>query len=390
MAQAQTESETESTIPPVARSRSGLRFLLLIVGPLLFLLGGSYFYITSGRYVTTENAYIKANKIAISTDVDGRVVNVLVTENEIVTVGQLLFELDQRPHEIALNRAEAELAIVANEIDAYRAVYRQELAQRKMAEDDLELASKEYRRQQKLVERGIISQSAHDNVRHQLRTAQKRLTTIDEDITQSLANLAGDPDLVAEQHPRYLRALAERDQALLNLEHTVIKAPTEGIVSNISLQEGEYVEAGEAIFSLLSSDALWITANLKETELTHVEVGQQATVRVDAYPDHAWQATVASISPATGAEFSLLPPQNASGNWVKVVQRIPVRLSIKPEDMLSAPALRAGMSLQVTIDTLYERPLPNVLRTALAWIKENQHIAAKAGSATDINNVLIE
>ena len=237
MAQAQTESEIEFIASQVARPKRRLRFVLLIVIPLLFLLGSSYFYITSGRYVTTENAYIKADKIAISTDVDGRVAKVLVVENETVIAGQLLFELDRRPHEIALNRAEAELAIVANEVDAYRAAYRQELAQRKMAEGDLEFATKEYRRQQKLAERGIVSQSAHDNVRHQLRTAQKRLTAIDEDITQSLTNLAGNPDLATEQHPRYLRALAERDQALLNLEHTVVKAPAEGIVSNISLQK---------------------------------------------------------------------------------------------------------------------------------------------------------
>ena len=387
MAQAQTAPETEPTTPQVAHPRRGLRFLLLVVGPFLFLLAGSYFYAISGRYISTENAYIKANKIAISTDVDGRVAKVFVAENETVTAGQLLFELDQRPHGIALNRAEAELGIVANEIDAYRAAYRQELAQRKMAEGDVDFATKEYRRQQKLVERGIVSQSAHDEVRHQLRTAQKRLAAIDEDITQSLANLAGDPELATENHPRYLRALAERDQALLDLEHTVVTAPATGIVSNISLQQGEYVEAGEAIFSLLSSDTLWITANLKETELTHVEVGQQAMVSVDAYPDHVWQATVASISPATGAEFSLLPPQNASGNWVKVVQRIPVRLNIEPADLASAPALRAGMSLQVTIDTRYERPLPNVLRTALAWIKENQHTAS---SLESIDSVLTE
>ena len=129
---------------------------------------------------------------------------------------------------------------------------------------------------------------------------------------------------------------------------------------------------------------------MKETELTHVAVGQQATVRVHAYPDHTWQATITSISPATGAEFSLLPPQNASGNWVKVVQRIPVRLSIKPEDLVSAPTLRAGMSLQVSIDTLYERPLPIVISTALAWIKENEYVAIRAGSAANASNVFVE
>lgn len=365
----ETPAETPNNTPEPAR-HGWLRPVLLMFGPLLVIVVGGYMYVTSGRYVTTENAYVKADKIAISADISGRVVAVNVRENDIVQAGQALFHIDKRPFEIALDKAAAELGIVAHEVGSYRTAYRQELAELKIARDDLDFAEKEFRRQQRLLKRGIVSEVQYDEARHRLEIARKKVTATEADIVHSLSNLGGDENLSTEAHPRYRRAVATRDQALLDLLRTTIRAPTSGVVGNIVLQVGEYVEEGKPVFSLVSNEELWINVNLKETDLTHVEVGQAVTVNADTYPDHSWRAIVDSISPATGAEFALLPPQNASGNWVKVVQRIPVRVVLEdiPE---SGPALRAGMSVQVTIDTQYERPLPPIVRSALAWIHQN-------------------
>jgi membrane fusion protein (multidrug efflux system) len=236
----------------------------------------------------------------------------------------------------------------------------------KIARDDLDFSDKEFRRQQRLQRRGIVSDVQYDETLHRLEIARKKVTATEADIQHTLADLGGDAEIAVEEHPRYRRAVATRDQALLDLSRTTVRAPSNGVVGNIVLQVGEYVEEGKALFSLVSNEALWINVNLKETDLTHVRVGQQATVSADTYPDHTWVARVDSISPATGAEFSLLPPQNASGNWVKVVQRIPVRVVLDEE--FPDPPLRSGMSVEVTIDTGYERPLPGVVRTALAWL----------------------
>ena len=200
--------------------------------------------------------------------------------------------------------------------------------------------------------------------------SQQRIGALRQKMAQTVANLGGDENLAAEEHPRYKRLLAERNTALLDLERAIVRAPGQGVVSNVDMQIGEYVEEGKPVFSLMSTMGLWVEANLKETQLTHVRVGQHVKVTVAAYPDHQWTATVASMSPGTGAEFSLLPPQNATGNWVKVVQRVPVRIEIVPD--LDGPVLRAGMSVTASIDTGYERPLPGAIAAALALVGYDQ------------------
>ena len=350
--------------------RRWLRFFFLALGPLILLSVGAYMYATGGRYVTTENAYVKTNKIAVSTDISGRVAEILVVENDRVNPDQVLFRVHAAPFRIALAQAEAKLGIVAQEIEALRTQYRQELVELEMAKDDVAFFEREYQRQQRLSNKGVVSKATHDEARHQMQSAQQRITATHEELTRALAQLGGDPTLATEKHPRYRQALAELDQALLDLEYTVVKAPSAGVISNLQLEVGEYVEAGKPVFSLVSAAEPWVTANLKETDLTHIREGQLATVRADAYPDHQWQAVIASISPATGAEFSLLPPQNASGNWVKVVQRVPVRLTLV-ESSVSGPPLRAGMSVHVSIDTEHDRPLPPFVQSALAWVHAN-------------------
>ncbi len=356
--------------PPKPQRPSALRrilkMLLLVAAPVALGLAGFVYFVENARFVTTENAYIRADTIAISTDVDGRVTEVFVSENEQVSVGQILFRIDERPFRLSVEQSETEMQTVANEIVSYQAAYRQRLAELELAQSDVSFYRRGYNRQRALSERGTVAQAQHDEARHELRTAEQKINTIREDIALALSRLGGDPSTPAESHPRYLTASNKRDQALLDFERTVVRSPVTGTIGSVRLQAGEYVEAGEALFSVVASDAQWITANLKETQLTHLSTGQEATIRADAYPDHEWRARVSSISPATGAEFSLLPPQNASGNWVKVVQRIPVRLTLAKAD--DGPVLRTGMSVSVRIDTERELDLPPSVTTMLAWI----------------------
>lgn len=350
--------------------RSTLRVVLLAIGPLVIIAVGGFYYATSGRHVETENAYVKADHILISPDIDGRIVKVFVQENQFVKGDAALFQIDSWPYQLELEKVDAELAAVKFDVSAYRAAYRQVKVELEVAKRDATHLQAEYKRRQELAARSILPKAELDNFRHQWQMSQQRIGALRQKIAQTVANLGGDEDLAAEEHPRYKRLLAERNKALLDLERAIVRAPGQGVVSNVDMQIGEYVEEGKPVFSLMSTMGLWVEANLKETQLTHVRVGQNVKVTVDAYPDHQWTATVASMSPGTGAEFSLLPPQNATGNWVKVVQRVPVRIEIVPD--LDGPVLRAGMSVTASIDTGYERPLPGAIASALALVGYDQ------------------
>ncbi len=370
-------TETEETRPEYSparprrrRLRNLLRLTLMILGPAAVLVAGGYFYISGGRIISTENAYVKADKIAISTNVPGRVTAVLVGENDDVEMGAILFRLNAEPYQITLDRTEAKLAATKQEINELRAIYRQKIAELNVLRSDIDYLKNEYGRQQKLKKRGVVSQARLDEARQNVNNAKQRILAIRQEISRALARLGGDTKLPTNRHPRVMEARAERARAALELSRTVISAPETGVVTNISLEPGEFVKAGTPIFSVVATDQIWVEANLKETDLTNVQVGQFATVKVDSYPDLLWRARVGSISMATGAEFSLLPPQNATGNWVKVVQRIPVKLSLL--DSAYAPQLRAGMSVVVEIDTLHERKLPSFIKDALAWVRNGE------------------
>ena len=346
--------------------RSSLRVVLLAVGPLVIVAAGGVYYATSGRHVETENAYVKAEHILISPDIDGRIVKVFVQENQFVKGDEPLFQIDTWPYQLELEKVDAELAAVKFDVSAYRAAYRQAKAELEVAKRDAKYLQAEYKRRQKLAARSILPKAELDDFRHQWQMSRQQIGALQQKIAQTIANLGGEEDLAAEEHPRYKRLLAERNKALLDLERAVVRAPGQGVVSNVDMQIGEYVEEGKPVFSLMSTTGLWVEANLKETQLTHVRVGQNVKITVDAYPGHEWIAAVASMSPGTGAEFSLLPPQNATGNWVKVVQRVPVRIEIVPDP--DGPVLRAGMSVTASIDTGYERPLPGVVASTLALV----------------------
>ncbi|HWV80437.1 MAG TPA: HlyD family secretion protein [Hyphomicrobiaceae bacterium] len=348
-----------------AASRRSLSILAIaVIGPLVALVVGGYLYLSGGRYVSTDNAYVKADKIAISSDIDGRVVEVFVEADQTVSRGTLLFRIDPQPFRIALDRAEAQLAAALQDAKSVRALYDQKAARLKFAEGDLTFHQQHFERQEALIKSGVVSRSGMDLAERALRNARDQILIAEQEIAEVRARLGGDRDQSIELLPAVREARAARDRAALDLARTEVKAPVAGIVTNFDLQPGEYVNAGNVVFSLVGTENVWVQANFKETDLTNVTMGQEATVRVDMFPGRKLSAVVTSISPATGSEFALLPPQNATGNWVKVVQRLPVRLRIKTED---APALRAGMSVVVDIDTRHRRELPSWAQGLFGW-----------------------
>jgi membrane fusion protein (multidrug efflux system) len=331
-----------------AADKQRLRRILFAAGPIAVLGLIAFLYFSSGRYVETDNAYIKANKVTISAEIAGPISVVAVHENQQVQAGQELFRIDEQPFRIALERAEAQLRTVRSDIDGLKAAYRQKVEQLRLAKTNVAFAERELARQSQLAQRKLISQVKLDEAQHSLDNAREQVAVLEQEEAQTLTQLTGNATIAAEKHPRYQQAKADRDTAALNLQRTAVRAPFAGITSKVP-QVGQYISAGSAVMSVIATDKLWIEANFMETDLANVRAGQPVTIHIDTYSSRTWQGTVQSIAQATGAEFSVLPPQNASGNWVKVVQRIPVRIAISatPED----PPLRVGMTAAVEIDT---------------------------------------
>lgn len=357
----------EDIEPAPGRGRGFMRFVLLLVVPLIAIAVGGYFYAKSGRYVTTENAYVKAVKIAVSSDIDARVDKVYVAENQRVRAGDVLVALDGRDYEIEFREAEAEITRTRSVVKQLQANHRAEVALLAEEQSRIEQLRKQYNRFRQLAERGIATSQKFEEVQAELQIAQRRVATQQERVAQALLTIGGNPLRPIEDHPLYLKAEAARDEVLLKLDKTRLKAPVDGVVTVLSLEQGEYVEEGRPLFAIVDDRKPWIEANLKETQLTHIAVGQKVTITVDAYPGVSWEAEVASIAPSTGAEFSVLPAQNASGNWVKVVQRVPVKLALVPGQ--DRPTLRSGMTVDIAIDTKRERELLVFMRSAIASIR---------------------
>ena len=359
----------EVAAPTVARLKQpkNLRRLLLALGPVVVLAGGLIAYTAGGRYVSTDNAYVHAGKLTVATDVSGIVADVAVKESQKVDKGQVLFTLDQEPFKIALAGAEANLGIVRNQLVTLQATWRQKQAQVAQAKTDAAFYETGFQRQQDLLKRGVASQAAYDQAKRDLDAARERVVMAQNDADATLAQLGGKADAPIEQNASYLAAQAQVDKARRDLSRTTVLAPMPGIVTNVdALQVGEYLPAAQPAFSLVSSADVWIEANPKESDLAYLKAGAPAVVTIDAYPGRDWQATVISLAPATGTEFSVLPAQNATGNWVKVVQRVPIRLSVQmPPD---APPLRTGMSATVEIDTGHQRHLSDLFTAAKQFV----------------------
>jgi membrane fusion protein (multidrug efflux system) len=357
------DGELAVTQPVRPRRRFMRRFVLLFVVPALVLVGVGFGYALGGRYITTENAYVKATKYAVSSDLDGRVSAVHVSENQRVRAGDVLVEIDSRAHEIRLAETEADLARARSQVARLKVDYRASLAELEETRARISHLESQTERYRSLSKRGIAASAQYEEAAADLSAAKRRVATQQERVKEALIAIGGDVNRPVEDHPLYQAAAAERDQALLWLNYTRIIAPSDGIVTAIHLEPGEFIEKGEPIFAVVDDRNTWVEANLKETQLTHVHEGLKAEIEVDAYPGVTWQATVEGIAPATGAEFSILPPQNATGNWVKVVQRVPVRLRLTPNQ--DRPPLRAGMTAYISIDTGRERKLLTEARAAM-------------------------
>jgi membrane fusion protein (multidrug efflux system) len=337
------------------RGQTLLRLGLLVVIPLVAVAGAAAWWMSGGRYVSTDNAYVKAHIVQISPEVSGQVRRVLIRDHASVAAGQTLVTIESRPFRLALDSAEAELDGARTQVETLRATWRETVAELADVEARAEYFQRQWQRQEELAAKGVASAAKRDESQNEARAAADRVTTIKERLRRMLTALNGNPDLPADEHPMVRDKTAARERAALDFARTNVRAPVDGVVVNLRLQQGEQVKAATPLFALVATSRPWIEANFKETELTHVQVGQKATVVLDTYPEVTWEAVVESLSPATGAEFAILPPQNASGNWVKVVQRLPVKLRLLQH--AGEPPLRAGMTASVAIDTGRQRSL---------------------------------
>jgi membrane fusion protein (multidrug efflux system) len=346
-------AEEASAPPAVAQprpSRKRLRLVLLVVIPLIALVAGSYFYLMSGRYISTDNAYIGAQKVLITPDISGKIAKVTVTEGQRVSAGDALIEIDPEPFRIAVAMTQARLDSVKIDFDNLKANLASTTRRIALARETIDLKQRDFDRKNTLLANRTGSQVDVDNSQTAVVAAKTQLEMLQQQEQAFRNQLLGNPDLPIEKYPPHAQAAAALDQAKRDLDHTVLRAPIAGMATQVSsIQMGRYVTAGTPVFSLIDDTRPWIDANPKETDITHLRIGQLVSISVDTFPGRTFRGVVAAVSPGTGAQFAILPPQNASGNWVKVVQRVPIRIEfVSNEDVRE---LRSGMSVTVDIDT---------------------------------------
>jgi membrane fusion protein (multidrug efflux system) len=341
----------------MAGMRRYRRVLLLVVLPLVALIAGLTFYLNGGRYVTTDDAYVGAQKVLITPDISGRIEKIVVREGQQVNEGDVLFEFDPVPFRLAAQQARATLDQTRTTYDNLKANIRIYGDMIDLAQQGVELKRRDVDRKTSLAKSNFGSQLDLDNSANALVTASAQLEFLKQQMSSSKTQLLGNPDLPIEQFPPYAQAKAALDQAERNLDHTVMRAPMAGIATQVDqIQLGRFVAVGTPVFSVIDTAKPWVDANLKESDFTYVGVGQPVSIDVDAFPDHVFKGTIGSLSPGTGAQFAILPPQNATGNFVKVVQRVPVRIYFDSNDKY-VQKLKAGMSAYTTIDTEHHRSL---------------------------------
>jgi membrane fusion protein (multidrug efflux system) len=347
------------------------RVFLLVVLPLVALIAGLTFYLNGGRYVTTDDAYVGAQKVLITPDISGKIEKVVVREGQQVRQGDVLFEIDPVPFRFAVQQAKANLDQVHTTYDNLVAnikIYSQLLD---LGQQGVDLKRRDVDRKTALVKSNFGSQLDLDNASTALVTASAQVELVRQQLSAAKTQLLGNPDLPLEQFPPYAQAKAALDQAERNLDHAVLRAPMAGTATQVDqIQLGRFVAAGTPMFSIIDTSKPWVDANLKESDFTYVTVGQPVSIDVDAFPDHVLKGIIGSLSPGTGAQFAILPPQNATGNFVKVVQRVPVRIYFSSDDNY-VHKLKAGMSAYTTIDTGHRRSLAALLGLSPAAAKQD-------------------
>ena len=340
--------------------RRNLRMILLVVVPTLGAVAGLWFYLSGGRYISTDNAYVGAQKVLITPDISGKVSRIVVREGQHVAPGDILFEIDSEPFKLTLAQAQAKLASVRVDLANLKSNVKSLATLADLAQKNVELKQRDVERKSALVGKNMGSQLDLDNSASATVTAQLMAQFSLQQKTSTLNQLLGNPDLPIEDFPAYRQAKAAVEQAERDLDHTVLRAPISGTATQVdNIQLGRFVMAGTPVFSVIDDTAPWVDANPKETDITYLQIGQKVAMEVDSFPGHIFHGTVSAVSPGTGAQFAILPPQNASGNWVKVVQRVPLRIVFEPGQ--DTKNLRSGMSVRVEIDTGRSRSLGRLI-----------------------------
>jgi len=351
-----TLSSSDGAVAPTdtVHMRQRLRRSMLLAVPVLIALAGGGMWLASEPYATTDDASILATKGSINARVAGQVVEIAVHDNQTVRKGQLLFRIDPQPYEIAVAQAQAHLNATRMQVEGLKATYRQQMAGVQSAQASAAFDRSDFDRKKALLASDFTSRATYEQAETALKVSSQTITSARQQVAGTVAALNGDPRIAADRHPSVREAQAALDKARLDLAYTRVTAPEDGIVTRVEdLQPGDYVSGGAAIFSLLSTRHIWVEANFRETDLTHMRAGQSASVEVDAYPGTVFRAHVISMSPGTGSQFSVLPPENATGNWIKVVQRLPVRLELDRAD--PAHPLYSGISVTARVDTGWHR-----------------------------------
>jgi membrane fusion protein (multidrug efflux system) len=350
--------------PPKKPLKATLRPLLMVGFPALFAVVGYAYYVANEPFVTTDNAYARVAKASVNARISGQVVDIAVQDNQPVRKGQVLFRIDPKPFQIAIDRADAQLSIARLRVDGLKASYRQQQAELQSAKESADFDQKEFARKKALVATEFVSRAIYERAETDLKVARQRIASIEQQIASTVVALNGNPGIEPDSHPTVREAKAQLDEARLYFSYTTVYAPDDGIVAKVDdLQVGNYVNSGTPAFALLSERDLWIEANFRETQVAHMRPGQEATIRIDTYPDRVFKAHVTSMSPGAGSDFALLPPENATGNWVKVVQRVPVRLELDEID--TALPFFSGTSATVKVDTTYRTPWWHPLKSLL-------------------------
>ena len=360
--QAPSPTAETAAAPSVAKApkRRWRRIVLIGVVPALALILGLTWWLSGGRYVTTDNAYVGAQKILITPQVAGAIAKIDVVEGQRVKAGDSLFEIDPAPYASALALAKGRVAAAQVAFKNLRASYSDNRAQIAMGEEAVALRQADYDRKTTLLNQRSGTNVERETSAAALIQAKQILAFVRQQQDATLVKLGGALDAPIENFPDYIQASAQVADAQRNLDNTHVVAPISGIATQVDqIQLGRLAPVGAPVFALIGDAELWIDASPKESDLTYIHTGLRAVVTIDSFPDRSWKGVIKSIAPGTGAQFSVIPAQNASGNWVKVTQRVPLRIAFDPGQDLAN--LRAGMSAYVSIDTGRQRSLSSLI-----------------------------